>query len=377
MKLPQTLCLFLLAATLFSACTPGPVTTPTSPSSLPDLVVSNVYLGMQGVPTNWTECIPDYGPFEIRAMIRNLGGASAYNISVIESSTGTDLTIGELGAGQGMELFFPLASPSATYNVVVDPQNTIQESNEGNNTFSYLAITPTPPVLCTPQSTPLPNLTTTIPTAYGPSTNATLASASSLPDLVVSNVYLGMKGVASNWTECIPTYGPFEIRAMIQNLGQATAYNISVVELSGGTNLTIGELGTGQGMELYFPISSASAAYNVAVDPQNTIPENNEGNNTFFYFAITPTPPVLCTPPSTPLPNFSTPIPSSGSGSAALSHSVLLNSIYRSPDWGEFQLTDGIYYRTPPTSQESPESYTTRHPFSRSDLLRRYKRGWT
>ena len=165
MKFTQTLFLFSLTLTLFSACTPDSSTTPTSPSSLPDLSVSNVYLGMQGVPTDWTECVPDYGPFEIRALIRNLGGASAYNISVFESSTGTDLTIGEMKAGQGMELFFPMASPSTTYNVVVDPQNTIQESNEGNNTFSYLAITSTPPVLCASPSTPLPNLSTPIPSS--------------------------------------------------------------------------------------------------------------------------------------------------------------------------------------------------------------------
>jgi len=169
MKLPQTFFLFLLAVTLFNACTPGPVTTPTPLSSLPDLVVSNVYLGMQGVPTDWAECIPNYGPFEIRAMIRNMGQAPAYNINVVELSTGTNLTIGELGADQGMELYFPLAS-IGNYNVVVDSQNTISESNEENNILSYLAITPTPPVLCTPPSTSLPNLSTPIPSSGSPST---------------------------------------------------------------------------------------------------------------------------------------------------------------------------------------------------------------
>jgi hypothetical protein len=43
-----------------------------------------------------------------------------------------------------------------------------------------------------------------------------------------------------------------------------------------------------------------------------------------------------------------------------LSLDILRYGAYRSPDWGEFQLSDGIYYRTPPTSQESPETYTTR-----------------
>ena len=43
-----------------------------------------------------------------------------------------------------------------------------------------------------------------------------------------------------------------------------------------------------------------------------------------------------------------------------LSLDILRNCSYASPDWGEFQLSDGLYYRTPPTSQESPENYTTR-----------------
>jgi hypothetical protein len=42
-----------------------------------------------------------------------------------------------------------------------------------------------------------------------------------------------------------------------------------------------------------------------------------------------------------------------------LSLDILRNGVYRSPDWGEFQLSDGKYYRTPPTSQESPETYST------------------
>ncbi len=39
---------------------------------------------------------------------------------------------------------------------------------------------------------------------------------------------------------------------------------------------------------------------------------------------------------------------------------MLRNSVYRSPDWGEFQLQDGVFYRIPTTSQESPEIYSTR-----------------
>lgn len=45
---------------------------------------------------------------------------------------------------------------------------------------------------------------------------------------------------------------------------------------------------------------------------------------------------------------------------SGLSLDQLRGGVYTSPDWGTFQLTDGIYYRALPTGQESPEAYTTR-----------------
>lgn len=67
-----------------------------------------------------------------------------------------------------------------------------------------------------------------------------------------------------------------------------------------------------------------------------------------------PTPTAAApTAPPTALPPTATQPP-------ALSLEILRNGLYTSPDWGAFQLTDGIYYRTPPTTQESPEAYTTR-----------------
>lgn len=69
--------------------------------------------------------------------------------------------------------------------------------------------------------------------------------------------------------------------------------------------------------------------------------------------------PAEATLPPTPAPTepalAPTPPPA-----AALSLETLQNGVYNSVDWGEFQLTDGIYYRTPPTSQESASAYTTR-----------------
>ncbi len=181
---------------------------------------------------------------------------------------------------------------------------------------------------------------------------ATTAPVSSLPDLTVSAVSLGMQGVPVGSAQCVPTYGPYVIQARIQNLGGTATYNIPVIELSTGTNLMIGELGPAQSMDVYFPTAAAGGTYSVVVDPQNTIPESNEENNISTYLAITPTPPAVCP--------TATAVPDSGYAGTQLTLAVLKNSTYRSPDWGEFQLTDGVYYRTPPNSLPLSESYTSR-----------------
>lgn len=54
------------------------------------------------------------------------------------------------------------------------------------------------------------------------------------------------------------------------------------------------------------------------------------------------------------------PIPTLEEKKITLSLDILRFGVYHSPDWGEFQLSDGVFYRTPPNSQESPENYTTR-----------------
>lgn len=187
---------------------------------------------------------------------------------------------------------------------------------------------------------------------------ATLPSA--LPDLAVSNVHLAMQGSPSDAGNCVAAYAPYEVRARIENRGLAPAVNIPIVELSTGYAVQIGELQAGQSMEVFLPASSPNGTYNVSVDPQNQILESDEGNNTVSYIAPTPTPPAICTPPATLLPESPTPVPAGGSGSTAFSLAALRGGVYRSPDWGEFQLVDGIFYRTPPTSQDSPEAYTTR-----------------
>lgn len=133
---------------------------------------------------------------------------------------------------------------------------------------------------------------------------------SGVPEFLVSSVYLGMQGVPGQGNGCVENYGPFEIRATIQNLSETPAHTITVVEHSTATTLTIEELGAWQTIELVFPASSSTGAYDVEVDPENLIQEINEQNNTSSFLAPTPTPPALCTPTPTPAPAESTPIAS-------------------------------------------------------------------
>jgi len=70
------------------------------------------------------------------------------------------------------------------------------------------------------------------------------------------------------------------------------------------------------------------------------------------------TPQVTASP--IPQPRPETPTPSPEAEAPAIGLDLLRNGVFTSPDWGEYQLTDGIYYRDPPTSQESTEVYSTR-----------------
>ena len=179
----------IIIVLLLSACGPVTVSVPTgmpsitvqaaTPSSfLPDLVVSNVYLAMQGMTGGSGNCVSAYASFEIRVTIQNLGQVPASTISVVELSTGTTLPISGLDAGQAMELHFPATSPNGSYNVAVDSQNSIPETNENNNVFSYVAPTPTPPALCTPALPPVES--TAIPAFTPVSSNEPLPQTDAL-----------------------------------------------------------------------------------------------------------------------------------------------------------------------------------------------------
>jgi Tol biopolymer transport system component len=110
---------------------------------------------MQGIPDQ-PGCVPAYAPYEIRAVIKNQGAAPANNVLAVEQTAQHQIQIGTLQPMQGIEIAIPLSS-AGSYTVVVDPANTVAESDENNNVSSFLAPTPTPPAICTPtDATPAP-----------------------------------------------------------------------------------------------------------------------------------------------------------------------------------------------------------------------------
>ena len=61
-----------------------------------------------------------------------------------------------LMAGQHVELHFAGTIPSGRYAATADAADQIVESREDNNTLTFFAPTPTPPLLCTPAPTSTP-----------------------------------------------------------------------------------------------------------------------------------------------------------------------------------------------------------------------------
>lgn len=193
------------------------------------------------------------------------------------------------------------------------------------------------------------------------STEGTPTTMSPLPDLAVTSAYVS---IVDNNGMCLSYYG---LNVTIVNLGNAPALNVMITD-STGQEVGIGDLGPLQSISMSFVANAANGSYIVVADPQNLITESNESNNNTTFSDATATPFAPCLTPQieagTPtaiseLPTATLQVTPQAVNST-LSLDILRNATYRSPDWGEFQLSDGIYYRTPPTSQESPEAYTTR-----------------
>ena len=119
---------------------------------LPDLIIKFMYLEMDGRHAN---CVEAYSPYGIRVLVENIGLASAgpfiVDMNGMRQQVNTDLA-----AGERIELHFAGTTPSGQYEAFADVTNQVVESEEYNNILSFIAPTPTPPLLCTPTLTQAP-----------------------------------------------------------------------------------------------------------------------------------------------------------------------------------------------------------------------------
>lgn len=137
--------------------------TPTPAANLPDLAISDMSLEMQGQAKGG--CVDAYGPYEVVAIIVNQGTAPAKDI-VVERIPGAQAWIEMLAPGKRAPVRFPADAKDGRYALLVDPQNKITESDENNNSRSFLAPTPTPPPLCHPAQPSTPAVpASTLPAA--------------------------------------------------------------------------------------------------------------------------------------------------------------------------------------------------------------------
>ena len=164
-----------------------------------------------------------------------------------------------------------------------------------------------------PSFTPAPGFTGTStptptqpPASPGPVPTITSTPVGSIPpsnksaDLIVAYLYLEMEGRVG---ECVTAYSPYGIRVGIKNVGEVGTAAFAV-DLKGSLQRVDGGLAPGQSIELHFAGTAESGQYLAYVDPANEVPENNENNNILSFQAPTPSPPPLCTPVATPLPQL-------------------------------------------------------------------------
>lgn len=128
------------------------IATTSAPVLLPDLIIKFMYLEMDGRHAN---CVEAYSPYGIRVLVENIGLASAGSFIVDMNGTRQQVDTG-LAAGEHIELHFAGTTPSGQYEAFADVTNQIVESEEYNNILSFIAPTPTPPLLCTPTPTQVP-----------------------------------------------------------------------------------------------------------------------------------------------------------------------------------------------------------------------------
>lgn len=269
---------------------------PTNISSLPDLAITSAYVSM--VDSNG-RCLPYYG---FNVTVVNQGNAPAFDVALTETNTGQEVHIGTLDPHQSISMPFVAKASSGAYTVIADPQNSIVESNESNNSATSSEATATPVASCLPlpfgdgTDIPTPAPTDTVTPTH--TVVATTLELTSLPDLIIKNMYLEMEGRQSN---CVEAYTPYGIRVVIENIGLAST-GAFVVVLNNTRQEVKEGLAAGQRIVLHFAGTTPSGWYEATADSMNQIVEREEDNNTLSFTAPTPTPPLLCTATPTSIP---------------------------------------------------------------------------
>ena len=282
---------------------------PTNVSSLPDLAITSAYVSM--VDSNG-RCLPYYG---FNVTVVNQGNAPAFDVALTETNTGQEVHIGTLDPHQSISMPFVAKASSGAYTVIADPQNSIVESNESNNSATSSEATATPVASClslpfgdgtdiptsAPTVAPIPSLiltaTDTVPPTH--TVVATTLVLTSLPDLIIKGMYLEMEGRQSNCVEAYSTYG---IVVLVENIGLASAGAFEVDMNGARLQVDSGLVAAGQVIKLFFVGTTPSGRYEAFADTTNQVVEQQEDNNTLSFLAPTPTPPLLCTATPTSIP---------------------------------------------------------------------------
>ncbi len=166
MRKPGLKCILGLFVLAIASCTPesrlpaipttkpslsSPLVPPTS-ASQPDLIITSMYLEMEG---RQGHCVNAYSAYGIRVKIKNIGftdtGAFWVDLNGVVQEVGDGLRPDQL-----IELHFAGTVPSGRYEAAADVTGQVVESREDNNTSTFHAPTPTPPLLCVNTATATP-----------------------------------------------------------------------------------------------------------------------------------------------------------------------------------------------------------------------------
>ncbi len=157
-----------------------PTSTPGTGTGLPDLTIYAT-VSMDGYTGT---CVTNYAPLitEICVENRGTGDAGAFNVT----AAGTGVWPAP-GLAVGAAYCFKIGDNLSAITLTADSDQTVAESDESNNT--WMAAVPTPPLLCTPESSAAPETS-------APSSELAIVSFTNDPPLELPN---GGRRITLHW----------------------------------------------------------------------------------------------------------------------------------------------------------------------------------